>query len=623
MVVRVRRAKSGLSKYLRDGKKVDSIYSRDQKDVIIPILGSLDNFERAENYCVENKKYAENYMHITFGFSDNDYQKIESLPTKDEQNALMQELIQDFIAHHFQGYDINNEIISYAELHYPKLKYDEHGNKRYPHIHLGVSFLNPLSDTKLRNLFAINSFYDDVMSRKTNFKYRFEQTKRRNLRIKNFDSQVGRDRKEWIELLDDLNDREELIYFLENQMNFKENVDYRVVDTKKNNYVKLINKSFKNDKSGKKIVQDINLQGRGFERFVDVNSTEKNRKKLEDMTQEELEEILNDVYVKRVEEIAKRRSKKATEDLKRIYEDDENLKKDFEKKYSKKSDYNSFQSLTFQQKIFYKHYGVNIQDSLKGYYVKIDDTGVDNTTFINRSKSIKVEDKGDEIVSYSNADSVQEEAKLMINIALAKGWDLLDIQVDGTPEFIKEAKKQILQKIEEQNQAQVQKQEKKELKKVEKPTRPVSQLDNYILVNESKIFESERVHDIQFLKENLPAKAVLDFAKQKYNINLDEFEVVDENKINNKTNSRKKGKSIIDFFTKEIGISIKEATEICNDLMAKQLKKVVDVDKGEEKLEELVQQHQELQNKDSKNKQIEINQEEEEFNHHSNKNKYR
>ena len=573
MIVRVRRNKTGgLSKYLRDGEKKDSNYSRNEKDIATPIWGNLDEFEKIEDYVLNEKKFSEISMHITFGYSDSDWQKIESLPTKDEQNALMQELVQDNIKHHFSGYDIQNEIISYAELHYPKLKYDEDGNKRYPHIHLGISFLNPLSDTKLRNLFAKTSYYDEIMVRKSNFKFGFEQTKRREFRIKNFDSQLGRNRREWIELLDEINDRKELIYFLQNQMNFKEDVDYRVVDTKYNNYVKLVNKSFKKDKNSKKIVQDINLQGRGFERFVDATSTKKNHKKLEDMTQEELEEILNEVYAKRVEEIGKRRSKKATEDLKKIYEDDEKLKKDFEKKYSKKSesDYNSFKSLTFQQKIFYKHYGVNIQDSLRGYFVKTDESGlIDNTTFINRSKGIKVEDKGDEIVSYSNADSVQEEARLMIDIALAKGWDLLDIQVNGTPEFIKEAKKQILQKIEEQNQTQ----EKKELKKVEiKSTRPVSQLDNFILETESKIFESEKEHDIQYLKENLPAQVVLDFVKVKYNINLDEFEVLDGNRINNKTN-RQKGKSVIDFFTKEIGISIKEATEICNDLMAKQPKK--------------------------------------------------
>lgn len=623
MIIRVRRNKTGgLAKYLRDGVKKDSNYSRNEKDIVTPIWGNLDEFEKIENYVLNEKNFSDISMHITFGFSDNDYQKIESLPSKEEQNALMQELVQDYIKHHFSGYDIDNEIISYAELHYTKLKFDEHGNKRYPHIHLGVSFLNPLSDTKLRNLFAKNSYYDEVMVRKSNFKFGFSQTKRREFRIKNFDSQVGRDRKEWIELLDELNDRDELVYFLENQMNFKEDVDYRVVDTKNNNYIKLINKSFKTDKSGKKIVQDINLQGRGFERFVDVNSDAKNYKKLKDMTQDELEEILNDVYAKRVEEIGKRRSKKATEDLKKIYEDDEKLKKDFEIKYSKKSEHNTFKSLTFQQKIFYKHYGVNIQDSLKGYYVKTD-TGADNTTFINRSKGIKVEDKGNEIVSYSNVDSVQDEVRLMVDLALAKGWKLLEIEVNGTPQFIKEAKKQILQKIEEQNQAQVQNQEKKELKKVDKPTRPVSQLDNYILENESKIFEEERIHDIQFLKENLPAQVVLDFAKRKYNINLDEFEVGDGNRINNKTN-RQKPKSIIDFFTKEIGISIKEATEICNDLMAKQ-PKVIDEVKGEKKLEELVQQHQERLNKDSKNKQIEINQEEEEVKHHSKnkQNKYR
>ena len=32
MIVRVKRAKSGLSQYLRDGKKADSIYNRDDKE---------------------------------------------------------------------------------------------------------------------------------------------------------------------------------------------------------------------------------------------------------------------------------------------------------------------------------------------------------------------------------------------------------------------------------------------------------------------------------------------------------------------------------------------------------------------------------------------------------------
>jgi hypothetical protein len=585
LIIRVRRNKTGgLAKYLRDGLKKDSNFSRSERDVAIPIWGNLDEFEKIENYVLDEKKFSDVSMHITFGFSDNDWQKIESLPSKEEQNALMQELVQDYIKHHFSGYDIDNEIISYAELHYPKIKY-ENGCERFSHIHLVVLFLNSLNDTKLRNLFAKNSYYDEAMVRKSNFKFGFEQTKRREFRTKNFYSQVGRDRKEWIEVLDDLNDRQELVYFLENQMNFKEDVDYRVVSTKNNTYIKLINKSYKTDKSGKKIVQDINLQGRGFERFVDVNSDAKNHKKLEDMTQQELEEILNDVYAKRVEEIGKRRSKKATEVLKNIYKEDKQLKKDFEKKYFQQTDYNSFKSLSFQEILFFKHYGMNIQLNLNNYYINVDDVN-GNTTFTNKSKNIKVEDKGNEIIGSSSSTSLKEKVELMISIADAKKFNLLELDIQGSPEFIKEAKRQILKRIEEQN--------KNQEKKVEiKSIRPVSVLDNYILENESKIFESEKVHDIQFLKENLPAQAVLKFSEQTYNINLDEFEVVDGNKINNKNNSQK-GKSIIDFLNKEIGLSIKEVTEICNELMAKE--SAVNEAKGEEGLQKLVQHHQESQN---------------------------
>ena len=94
-----------------------------------------------------------------------------------------------------------------------------------------------------------------------------------------------------------------------------------------------------------------------------------------------------------------------------------------------------------------------------------------------------------------------------------------------------------------------------------------------------------------------------------YNINLDEFEVVDDNKINNKTN-RQKPKSIIDFFTKEIGVSIKETTEICNNLMTKQPKKVVDKIEDEEKSQELIypyidknlEQNKEILNEKNKRK---------------------
>ena len=204
----------------------------------------------------------------------------------------------------------------------------------------------------------------------------------------------------------------------------------------------------------------------------------------------------------------------------------------------------------------------------------------------------------------------------MLDIAIAKGWNLLEIEVDGPDDFIKEVKKQIVEKIEEQN-----KKEGINLNNSEEIYRPTSLLDNYIFDNKSKIFEAEKINDINFLKESLNAKLVLEFAKQKYNINLDDFEVVDGNKINNKTN-RQKPKSIIDFFTKEIGIPVGEATQICKDLISKQLIKNDRELKHEERIEELTQQYEDISNKDIVDEQIEMNQNRED-NHHARKRKNR
>lgn len=584
MVVRVRRAKSGLSQYLRDGKKAGSIYSRDQKDLITPILGSLSDFERAENYCVQNKNWAENYLHITFGFSDNNYQKIELLPSKEEQNILMKSLVEDYIKHHFSGYDIYNNIISYSELHYPEIKFDEHGNKRYPHLHLCVSFLNSLNDTKLRNLFATNSYLDKLITRMSHLKFGFEEVKRRNFKIQKYETRIGKNRAEWANSFEYLDNREELIEFLEKHLNFKENIDYKIVETKNNNYVKLINKSFRKDKQGKKIIESLNLRGHPFERFVDMN-IDASYKRIEDMTQDELEEILQDVYANRAEEIRKRRSKKTTETLQEIYEEDNQLKKTFEKKYSqkdKKVEVNSLKNLSFQQQIFYKQYQSIIEDKLQGYYIKVDDLK-NITTFENRAKNITITDFGDKIESDSINLNNHEKVKLMLDIAVVKGWDILNLQITGSDEFRIEVKKQILERIEESNN-----------KNEFEITRPISYIDNLILDNQSKIIENEKVNDIEFIKKHLPVKVVLEFAKQKYNINFDEFEVLDDNKINNKTN-RQKPKSVIDFFTKEIGISLKEAIEISNELL-KDIE-IIDSDTHTKNI---------LENSNESNKEVEV-----------------
>ena len=205
------------------------------------------------------------------------------------------------------------------------------------------------------------------------------------------------------------------------------------------------------------------------------------------------------------------------------------------------------------------------------------------TTFENRAKNIKITDFGDEIESEAINPNNQEKVKLMLEIAVAKGWDILNLEITGSDKFQIEVKKQILERIEESS-----KKDKFEI------TRSISYIDNLILDNQSKIIENEKVNDIEFIKKHLPAKVVLEFAKQKYNINLNEFEAVEDNKINNKTN-RQKPKSVIDFFTKEIGINLKEAIEISNELL-KDIE-IIDSDTHTKNI---------LENSNESNKEVEV-----------------
>ena len=73
------------------------------------------------------------------------------------------------------------------------------------------------------------------------------------------------------------------------------------------------------------------------------------------------------------------------------------------------------------------------------------------TIIINNEKHIKVIDRGEEIIL--EGGNIKEEVKISIELCLAKGWELEDIESKGSEEFIKESKRQIniLIKIRDQN----------------------------------------------------------------------------------------------------------------------------------------------------------------------------
>lgn len=556
MIARVTRAKSGISEYLLNGVKKDSIYTRSEKDKVIPIYGNLEILKQTEEYLNKTKNYKDNYLHITISYSREDINKMDNM-NDDEIAEMKRDIILTYIKHHTSGYDLENEVIAYAETHKPKIK-QENNKDRYEHEHIIIALYNPLNDTKLQTTFYNNSFIDDTLQAYVNKKYGLShpRSEEHTREERQYISENGLLKKEWTERLKHLNNSDELIHTLNNKYGFKKDIDYKIAGSKNFKYIKLINKG--KNKNG---LCDINLNNKELAHLVVLNNKEFIPSR--DKGIKELEKILSSYYEKRIEQIDKRRSIATKEAIKEIYKEE-----------TKDNEY-SLSAATYQQKIFYKHYGHLIDNDLKGYFI---DKKEENTKFINKAKNINVEDKGDKIVSHSNDNiNLNERVKLMIDIAEAKGWNLEEVNINGREEFKKEVTKQIAARLRER-ELEKEKTINKTLHyteaeaiKKELETRPTSPIQQQKREENNKQLEkeSEQNFSLQLLKTNLKAATVLNYAKDKYKINIDDYEITADNKINNKTN-KQKPKNVIDFLQKECNLTTKEAIELSKTLFNNQ-----------------------------------------------------
>lgn len=417
MIARVTRASGGLSKYLRDGHRQDSEYSRNQKDETIPLYGDLDIFEKTEHFLNQHKDFSDNYMHITLSFSKEDIRRIEE-GGKDYLDVY-RDMVQDYIKHHTSGYDIDNEVIAYAEVHRPKIK-EEHGKERLEHIHIGIALYNPLDDTKLRTDFKHSNFIDDTLQEYVNKKHGLTNPRefKREREGINADTQIAHDRKYYIDQLKDIGDRKELLqYFHEN------GIDFREVQTAKNHYFKIITPGDQND---------INLRGKGFEHLSDI-AQGKEIKANAARQIAELEKILAHHYEKRIDQIHDRRSVRSKEAINQIYANEEEDQKDSI-------------SVTYQHKLFKKHYGRMTNHKFNGYFIDLNSS--QGVTFTNEKRNINIVDHGD-VITADGVGNVQEKASLILDIAEAKEWDLSTLKITGSAAFKKEMHRQIAERIRE------------------------------------------------------------------------------------------------------------------------------------------------------------------------------
>ncbi|WNL11784.1 hypothetical protein [Aliarcobacter cryaerophilus] len=550
MITRVNRAKEGFADYLISGARKDSIYKREQKDRTITLYGNLETFKQTEKYLNKFKNYESNYIHITLSFSQEDMNKLNEIDDEQKRDELFKELALIYIKHHTSGYNLENEVIAYAEAHLPKIQLNEKNKQRFPHIHIAIAKYNPLDDTQLRTTFFNSSYMDDVLQSYVCKKYGFEIPRKDEKNETNFNEEVNYENKirskiaitraNWIELLKDIKTSDELLYFLKNDLKLEENVHYKIAGTKTYKYIKILNLQERNKKSN-----SLNVNGKQFERFIIKD--DKNRTFPRHKSKEELGEILQSYYRQRKEYILKRRSKKTKEKLNEIYESQTATKINTNTK-------NSFKYLSYQQKLFDQHYDYLIKDKLEGYYIK----KVNNEVIINNfSKNIQIIDAGDEIVSLKKTTNLQEQVRIMIDIALAKGWKLENIEAIGDDSFIYEVNRQIAKAFEEKNKS-------KNIDSEIMITRAKTELQQQSL----NIKDKELTVNLSEIKEKLDINLVLEFVVQNYKLDRNKYEITSDNKINNLIN-KQKPKNVIDFLQRELNLSTRESIEICTKIYEK------------------------------------------------------
>lgn len=312
MMFRITGASEGLAEYLRNGVKKGEPLKRLERDIPIPLLGSLDAFETCEKYAKDRVDYAGgNYRHITISFSPRDIEKLNAM-SEEERITFYQQITQDFLNFYMPGYT-PDEYVAYGEAHRPltktesKRKYffeEEQKNweVRHPgkhmailkdkdkleHIHLGVMTYSPLLDKQIR-FRQSNVFVDEMFQRYINEKYgldnpqNFLQIKKERL-----------ERKDLSQLFANVKNEDDILRICKEY-----GFEPRLVDTKKNRYYSIQYKK-----------QTYNLRGKDFEACELVTNPNAKPKKDKNMSFKELESWINEqIEIKKADNI-KRKGKK-------------------------------------------------------------------------------------------------------------------------------------------------------------------------------------------------------------------------------------------------------------------------------------------------------------------------
>jgi hypothetical protein len=553
MLIRITRNSEGLEHYLEKGHKKGRDKSRDELDKRVHIGGDLNTFRNAVEYTQNNKKWKDNYFHITASFA---------LENNNLDDETLKNITDDLLDYYFCDYK-KEDLIYACEAHKPIFQSEINKstgevNQRLLHIHLATSMLDTLTGNQVRMIpyrHEADKAFQSMMAEKYNLvdpanrKRGIKQTKKdiierwnSNTETTHKQTKVADLRKLFSEVLTDIKDIDDAKELL-------------------NNLDIVANVEFKEQKSGNKYLQvktildtkNINLRGKGFEHLETLYYSDKELKKraengkYKDVDKRTNEEITEQHKAWWVEQQSKRKSKKI--DYKKIGD-----------KYE-----NKFKDRIKESRVYYVLYKNNIQEELiTGFRI----WEKNNTKYLfNNDLGVKVYDRPDKITANipDDDDARSKTVRLMLEMAVAKGWDLKTLNVTGDIEFKNEVEKQI-KTI----------RDAEEVKLSVRLPEPEKEPESLLNVVKQEVFESKEQdakkqlskEEIASIKTELDAQTVIDYAIKNYGLIGEHFSVID-NKIND-DRTKAKPKNNIDFLTKNCNVPFCEALPILNELLQEQ-----------------------------------------------------
>ena len=521
----------GVKEYLQNGTYND----RDEKDKRVTLYGNLDITNKVAEFG-RKKGYKEAYRNIVLSFEE------------DLDEKTLENITKDFIRLYMQPYN-PNEYTAYAEAHLPKRKVNSRGYERKKHAHIVIAKYSLKLQHQLdlgdhsRRLAEIEKIKEYLES-----KYNLKSVEHKKI--------IKEDKAEILNIAKYSNRnqvKKELEKYIKDNIAHYEKLDDLISDLEKK-----LNAEIKKSKNAKtpyisiklsQFPRAIRLKGELFsdKSFIQAkenllkNSKYISVKQTQRKDPQELLQELEELQAKRKARVLKRIKNK------RLQQEQELIKAEQNRRIKN--------YISYAEKELNKIYNYNFNLNLPRYFFvrRYENTGY--TLIQNKKKNIKVLDKGNKIVA--TGSNLEEQAKIMIELAVAKGWDLSKVRVTGDEEFKKIATKLIQEKIRELNNKSSSPTRARASVNI-KETQPSSYTTGRL--REAKEQQQVKQLDLKTLKEVLTAEELLKAFKNK------ELLAKDYQLENNKIIVGKKKLNIVDFCLKEMNLSFKETSKLLNQV---------------------------------------------------------